>query len=249
MGYFQYLSTESNGDVKVMVQDRENPYVQVRLTLVINTVTLASPGTINTNTINLQAGHGVVTGNVINLQENQSVYQGIVTNVVVNAITLDTPLNATYSVSALAQRATDNLATANGSVTPVAYSIAPRNGAWHIVSMLISITDNTAMDDGTFGGIPALAKGVVFRRKDGVYVNLFNAKTNGDFQLYCDLVTYSTKAPAGSFGVNIIDNFNSGHGIVIRLDSATGDELQAIIQDDLTSLSTFRVSFSGHVVT
>lgn len=248
MGTSQWLPTEANGDIKVSIQDRENPYIQLKLTRNVGTITLSSDAIIDTSTITLSPGHGTVIGNVINLQEGvRAPYQGIALNVVGNVITLDTPLNYSYTTAAAGNRASDNM-NVDGSVAPVIFSIAPTDGSWHIVSMLISITDNAAMDDGTFGGIPALTKGCVVRKKDGVYANILNAKTNGDFQLYCDLVTYSEKAPAGSFGVNISDSFYDGHGIVIQLASATGDEFECVIQDNLTGLTSMRIAVAGHVV-
>jgi hypothetical protein len=137
----------------------------------------------------------------------------------------------------------------NGSVTSQIFAVSPPAGtSWHVYGMDLAISDGTAMDDATFGGIPALTRGLVFRHKDGTYKNFFNVKSNGEFNLRATELNYSAKAPAGSFGMNVELAFPDHNGCAILLDGDTGDEMQMIIQDDLTGLTSFRATVSGHVV-
>ena len=106
------------------------------------------------------------------------------------------------------------------------------------------------MDSAKFGGISALANGVVLRKVDGVYHNIFNIKTNGDFALRSFDVAYDDKAPAGSYGFRCRTTFagQSKRGVTIRLNGTSGDELQILNQDSLGALSHFNAIVQGHVV-
>lgn len=239
---------EKDGAVRAQIQDNINEIVSVRLCQKIADITLASGATLDSNTINLVAGHGTVNGNVICLKENGRYYQALVTNVATNVITLDSPLDYAFTPAAVAFRSSAEM-NVNGSVTPQIFAVTPPVGtSWHVYGMDISITDNVAMDDGTFGGLVALTKGIVFRQKDGTYKNFFNVKNNGEFNLRATRIDYSAKAPAGQYGLNVELSFVDHNGVAVFLDGDSTDELQLIIQDDLTGLLSFRATVSGHVV-
>jgi len=209
-------------------------------------IALASNATLDTYTITLVGGHGTVAGNVICLKQSGRFYQGLAINVATNVITLDSPLDFAFTTSATAFRSTSEMIV-NGSVTPQIFSVSPPAGtSWHVYGMDLAITDGTAMDDSTFGGITALTKGLVFRQKDGTYKNFFNVKSNGEFHLRASFMEYSSKAPAGSFGLNVELDFVDHNGCAVLLKE--GDEMQLIIQDDLTGLSSFKATVSGHVI-
>jgi hypothetical protein len=111
------------------------------------------------------------------------------------------------------------------------------------------IEDATAMNGATFGGIAALTRGVVVRSVNGVHKVHFNIKKNGDFGLHCDAVNYDDKAAGSSiWSITAVKRFNGqeNQGVVIRLNSATSDQLQVIIQDDLTGLVVFHATAQGH---
>lgn len=56
-----------------------------------------------------------------------------------------------------------------------------------------------------------------------------------------------TKAPSGSYGMTFEINFEEKYGAAIRLDGDVGEQLQAIVQDDLTGLTTMEASVTGHL--
>jgi hypothetical protein len=111
------------------------------------------------------------------------------------------------------------------------------------------ITDDTAMDDGKFGGIGALPNGIVLRVNNGVIQNLWNVKTNGELGLLCYDSAYADRAPSGQFGFRFRNTYagQAKHGVVIRLDQ--NDTLEVLIQDNLSALLDFRMMAQGHVVT
>lgn len=242
--------TEPDGAIRAQLQDNQAELVGVKVCRMIATVTLASPVVIGEYTVTLTAGHGSTSGDIFCLKQAGRHYQATILSVATDTITLDTPHEYAFTVSALAFRSGDNMALSNGSVDPVIYRISPPPGAkWDIYGFSIGITDGTAMDDGKFGGISALTRGLVVRKVDGVYKNIFNVKTNGDFAFRCDEVRYATNAPSGVYGISIKKTFSQRHGIVIRLNGDTSDELQFIVQDNLTGLTSMRAAAWGHVVT
>ena len=107
------------------------------------------------------------------------------------------------------------------------------------------------MDSGKFGGIAAITKGIVIRRKNSVYFNTINAKTNGELDLKGFVVKYDPKAPSGVYGMTATKTYNSqqGAGCAILVDGDKNEELQIIIQDNLTGLTSFRAIAIGHFVT
>lgn len=244
------FNTEPDGALRAQIQDNSSELVGVKVCRMIGAVTLAADVTIDTYTAMLVPGHGATIGDIFCLKEAGRHYQATILNVVGDLITLDTPHEYSFTVDAIAFRSGDNMALSNGSVTPVIYRISPPPGAkWDIYGFSIGMTDGTAMDDGKFGGISALTRGMVVRKVDGVYKNVFNVKTNGDFAFRCDEVRYATNAPAGVYGISIKKTFSIRHGMVIRLDGDTQDELQFIIQDDLMGLTTCKAAAWGHKVT
>ena len=110
----------------------------------------------------------------------------------------------------------------------------------------MTMTDQTAMDDAKFGGITALSNGLIFRIVNSFQKSIFNFKTNGDFRQWGYDLDYASKAPAGFYGVSSRITFGGKekHGVVLSISG--DDELQIIVQDDLTALDTLRISAQGN---
>ncbi len=232
----------------VELQDLTNEIIDLKMVRSTGDITLAVAGVLGAGTVTLEAGHGVTNGDIICLKSGPRFYQGIVTNVSTNIITLTAPLDYAFPITSTGQKASAQLAV-NGSVTPVVFSLAPATeSGWHVTGIMFELTDATAMDDTLFGGVTALTKGVVVRKKDGTYKNLFTLRSNADFQVTCQTTSYADKAGAGSYGFRAYKDFSIQHGVVVSLDGATADELEIIVQDDLTGLTNFRVNLVGHVM-
>jgi hypothetical protein len=90
-------------------------------------------------------------------------------------------------------------------------------------------------DDGKFGGLGALTNGIYFRQVNGNRVNLGNYINNQAFKDVGASVEYTTKAPAGTNGTNIILGIESIFGQVIRLNPRDGDEFIGHVRDDIAS--------------
>jgi hypothetical protein len=246
-----FVETRLDESVDVFIQDQNSPIVNVLMHQDLSTITLAANTVVNSRNIVLQAGHGVSPGELIYLRQASNFCQAIVTSVAVNTITLDTPVGCIFTPLAIAVRANADLSV-NGSVAPVTFHLQPPPAvpAWDIMRLSLTITDNVAMDDGTFGGLAALTNGALLRKKnsDGTYTNIGNAKTNGQLRLFCESGEYATRAPAGEFGFSVKCVFQPSAGVVVRLDPSLNEELEILVQDDLTALLSMTAVAQGHEV-
>lgn len=235
----------------VYIQDQTTELVDVFFCRLLNNVTLSWNAVLDTNTASFNAWHWFVIGDMACFKQLSHFFQAQVIAVNTNTITFDRPFDYAFTTSALVQRTTKEL-NVDWSTTPQIYKISPvwLNVKFDITKLIFHIEDDTAMDSGKFWGITALTKGVVLRKKDGVYKSIFNAKTNGDFAHHCQEVQYDDKAPSGQYWFRAIKQIwgQDNHGVVIRLDPALNDELQVIIQDNLTTITEFHCIALGHVV-
>jgi hypothetical protein len=244
-------SIEANGGVAVNLQDQHSEFISAKLCKTIAAVTLSSGMTLGTRTVNLVAGHGAIVGEMMNFKQAGRLTQAKVLVVAGNVITIDSPIDYAYTTAATVVRTSAEM-NVNGAVTPVEFTVTPPAGiVWDITKITVHIEDNAAMDDGTFGGIVALTNGVVMQHRNGIYKHILNAKTNGELAEIARMMEYVAKPPSGTgYSANFWYAFagQNEFGITLRLDGTTGDTIVMIIQDDLTTLSAFRVVVMGHVV-
>lgn len=240
----------NRGALDVYLQDQTTPIVNYRLHQDIRHVALSSAVAINATTIELLAGHGAVVGNLLTVLYNNGFYQGFIVNVAGNTITLDIPFPRAFPVSATCILGRFN-ANVNGSVTTQVFHAKPPSGSvWDIVKMCVQLVDDAAMDYTKFAGIAALTNGCVLRKRDGNYDNIGNVKRNGDFSLFGCYNEIVEKTGGGEYAFNSICQFGgqSNAGVTIRLDGSQGDEIELLIQDDLTAISNVYVVLIGHEV-
>ena len=242
--------------VDVNIQDQTTPIVDLYMHVHrAGTITITEDTTRGSYTYSITSTLLPVVGNLVCLKEAGEYYQGAVLSFTGSnpyVLTMDTPLDYAFTTDGGCSLVEHDIATSNGSSTPVIYHIRPPVGQkWDIVRVLFHIEDATAMDDGLFGGGAALTRGVVLRVVNGTWENIFNVKTNGEFAERAYDREYVTKPPAGTgHALNVRRTFGgpSKNGVVIRLDGDTDEELQLIIQDDLTHLDHFHAIAQGHVV-
>lgn len=260
-GVPQGIHVWPGGFMGVIPSDQMTPPFDFIFAQVTGTdMTLAAAPTVNGYTALLSAGHSIIAGDFISFvdlpgaKEVHRYYSGNVVSINTNTITLDTPIPYSFLPASTYVYERNNSMVVNGSVTTQVFSLTnPYPDAVDITRIIISIRDNSPMDDALFGGIPALTRGVVLRKKlDATgteYQNYWNIKTNGGIALRSGNLQYSTKAPSGYYGLNAVFPFSGmeNHGVAIRID--TGQSIEILIQDDLTGLSEFRVLAQGHFTT
>lgn len=235
----------------VFIQDQTTELVDVFFCKLLNNVTLSWWVLLDTNTAIFVAWHNFVIGNIACFKEWSHFFQAEVIWVNTNTITLDRPFDFAFTTNAIVTRTTNNMNT-DWSTTPQIYKISPvwLSKKFDITKLIFHMEDDVAMDSWKFWGIAELTKGIVLRKKDWVYKSIFNAKTNGDFSHHCESTQYDDKAPSGKYWFKATKSiwWQHNHWVVIRLDPALNDELQVIIQDNLTALTEFHCIALGHVV-
>lgn len=238
----------------VFVQDQTTDVLDVHFVQDRGNFTLSADAVIDSRTFSVTAGHGIVVGELIELSNisANTFMQAEVLAVVVNDITIDMPINFAYSTSDIGIRSTRKLLV-DGSVTPQIFNIKPLPGqGGDVVRVTLDIKSLTEMDFTTFGGAPALTVGCMMRIKneDGTFHNLFNFKDNADIieQAFEHAFLQPKQGnTTKGFASQLTWGGQSNHGVVIRLDGNLNEELQLVIQDDLTVGNTrFHLTAQGH---
>lgn len=249
---------ESNGGVPVNIQDQHSRALDLNFIMATGAPTaLAAPTIVDTYTITVDDTTGFVDGTHIGIfsgveGEGNFFFAGQIGAPVGNVITLDTPMDIVYVIGSNVLPTTRDM-NVDGTTRKI-FQVGPVGVATGVEVDITRIAgyleDATSMDDALFGGIDALAKGIVLRKNNGIIQNYWNAKSNGELALICGKdLDYTTKSPAGFFGARFRSSYagQEKHGVTIRLEPA--DTLEILIQDDLTDLTAFRMIAQGHIVT
>jgi hypothetical protein len=252
MGVWEYSKKE------VFIQDQTSTPVDFffsKLKQAPTTVAVAT--SIDDYTVTITDPTGFVLGDYLGMFNsddpiNNRFYFAEILGVSGSIITLDTPIDFEFQIGDTVASFNRNL-NVNGSVTPQIYNIQVGSNATQsidITRIMISMITATAVDLLKFGDLAKLTRGCVLRRVDGYNNNIFNVKSNGEIANLCfDYTPYESINPsAGQDGAKFRYTFagQDKHGVAVRL--APGDELQLIIQDDLTGLTEFRIIAEGHFV-
>lgn len=238
--------------IDVIVGDQTSPPILVYMNQVQNFAVLTANFTIDTYDITVNDSTGFIVGNYVGVFNSAALrfYAGNILAVNGNVLTMDTPSDFNYTIGNPVQAGIKDM-NVDGSGTPVVFSLRADpelDITVDITRVIIHITDNTAMDDEKFGGINALTRGIVLRRTDGTFLNIFNVKTNGEFGELAFDKTYDDKAPSGFFGMTSRLTFAGANKIGVAIRLAPDEDLQLVVQDDLTDLNRFVIMVEGHVV-
>lgn len=246
----QSLKIEDNGGLSVNVQDPTTEPVDLFLHNFITNFTVASDTIVNTNTFDASPWHWIIAWNTLCFLEWANFSQFTVINVATDVITVDSPFDRVYTTVATYQHHTPNMAV-DWSSTPQVFFTKPLPWQkWDITRILLVIEDNQAMDITKFWGIAKLVKWCVLRKKDWVFKNLFNWKSNGEWLQRAFDGRFDEKSWGWEFGFTWRASYGwqDKRGVVIRLDGDLNDEIQCIIQDDLLALTRMTIVVQGHVV-
>ena len=248
---------ESNGAIPVNIQDQTTPpfdlyFIQsqaVPTTLLVN-------ASIDDLTINLSSTVGFVDGSYVGIfcpDENRFYFGTQIGSPIGNSITLDTPLDFNFTTGDNVLGFSRDL-NVDGSNTTQIFEIQGTGGNAEIdiTRILIQMTTDTDPQFSDFGDITdGLDNGIVLRRVNGDIRNIWNIKSNSEFANHAfDYTPYVASNPGqGVPGIAVRYSFagQSKHGVAVRL--AQGESLELWIQDDLSSLASFRIIAEGHLVT
>ena len=212
--------------------------------------TLAVVTVVDSRDITISAAHGLTTGNdagkYIEITEGNFFYQSRIISVAGDVITMDSPMNHVYPVGSIIYLSTSDMRV-DGSTVPKVFTIKPTADQMGYFSRcILTAASTTVQDFTTLGGISALSVGCLLRVKvaGGSYNNIINFKSNGD---------WIERAFGHTFLVNNGNNVRSfisaksfeAAGADVHLSGLLEEELQLVIQDDLTSASNTVITMTA----
>lgn len=217
-----------------------------------NGYTLSQDAVVGEYTLNLVDSTGFAINSLIKVEEEvngvpTTFYAEVLTNIT-NVLTLDRPIDKLFTTNALINRENFNL-NVDGSTTAVAFKyINQFDKPINLTRMLINMVCATGPPFDGFGDIaaPGLLRGIELRKKnaDGTYTNYFNAKTNNRLQLLMyDFSFFDPSFPQAINGLSGRFTFEKlGSPIVLM----QGEELQLLVQDNLTTITSFEAVVEGN---
>jgi len=218
-----------------------------------NSYELAVNAVIDSRTLVLVDATGMVAGTVFKMEELidgvPSTFYGVVISVATNTLTIDRPIDRMFTSAAIINRENFDMASTDGSGTPVVFAYINNFPQKVNVTriMLNMITSNNTPYNG-FGDIaaPGLTRGIEVRKKnkDGTFTNYYNAKTNNRLDLLMfDFKFFDPTHPQAVNGISGRFTFEKlGSPVVLE----EGEELQIVVQDNLTSLLSFEAVAEGN---
>lgn len=220
--------------------------------------TLASPIASQDSQMVVTDATGILVGDYIHLTDtaNNNHEHDLLRVTVVSGttITFNRKVDKAYAVAtSTVKRMTTNMNLSGTLALPQIFTVLPSPGeVWHITALDFAIIDNVEMDDAKFGGITELTNGVVIRQHDSVnneYETFSAWRNNQSFALDGFDVDYPTKAPAGSYGYRGSMDIHKQYGSIVRLANTDTETIamEVLIQDDLSTLTSFRIKIHGHI--
>jgi hypothetical protein len=247
-------AVESNNALAVNIQDQHTRAFDLFFQKDVGSpTTLTTNAAVDDYSISVTTGHGLVAGDEFTLVDDPYGFSGTVVSVAGdNTVNMDRPLDRPFtSATTVVQQKTSEM-NVNGSVTRQTFKVgsATLTAELDITRFLIQMTttDTPAFDE--FGDLTALTRGVQMRVVNGDQYNLWNVKSNAELaNLMYDLTVYESSLPFANNGLagRMTYAGPEKHGVTLRL--GAGDFLECIIQDNLSSLLSFKIIACGHIVT
>jgi hypothetical protein len=255
------MTLEPNGSIPVTLQDQTTPLIVTNFSHLEQATTLSVSRSIGDYIIQPTSMTGIVIGKILTLFSPADVRftQVVVTNVIGGDVYIDSPLDFAYPAGSFIDVQEPNLATLTGTqASPITCGIRNNAGqtpppglvlTFDVVRLIFMCytTGNPTLSD--FGDIEnGLLNGLVLRKRDGEVYNIFNVKDNGDLAGYMfdfDVLTATGQGQPG-FKARLTFGGQDKFGAVIRL--PINEDLELLVQDDLSSLLRFEVIAEGSIV-
>lgn len=244
---------ESNGGVPVNIQDQTSPPFDLYFAEDTGTQTnLDIPTNIGDITIQVVSSAGFSVGDFIGIFGGARYYFATIRLIVANVITVDTPLDFAFSSLVPVVLLNRDMDVSGTLAAPRTFQIrgpASPGQQIDITRFMLAMETTSAPDLDEFGNLAPLDNGLVLRRTDTEYRNIWNIKTNFDFGLHAYDWTRLSVFGGAADGILVRYSFAGAdkHGVTIRL--AQGETLELLVQDDITGLVKFRCLAEGHEVT
>jgi hypothetical protein len=257
----RYFETSGSGTLvdpyrmrsETTLQDSFSKLYIVKFSNIQQQTTLATLTAKDDLTITVSDATGFAIGQYLTIYNEISnrVYFASVLSISVNDIGLDTPLDFEFPVGSPVSVGNTNM-NVDGSVTPQVFGI--RNPAIADIPLSVDISrlmfaflTATVPELSDFGDITnGLTKGIVVRKVDGTYENIVNFKSN--FEMKNAMYDLEIQNAANNAQNGLTGRFTFERlGQVVRI--GQNEDLQIIIQDDLTSLTSLNAIAEGSEVT
>lgn len=252
------IARTTNGGLDVNIQDQFTDAVIANFNRVTNSTALTNVVAINDLDIVVDDATGASAGSYIILFHPASVRFSVFTalNVVSTTITLDTPIDFAYPAGTFVDIATTNLAVdgssttqtfgLRGTGTPIGISLSV-----DITRIIFTCITAAAVDLSKFGDIATgIDNGLVLRKRDGTFHNIFNVKTNGDLSnIMFDWVVHDAQnLQQGQHGFIGRLTFAGQNKVGVTIRLALGEDLEFLVQDALQTITSLKVIAEGHIV-
>lgn len=242
----------------VYIQDQTSPSVIVKFNRVTNTTATDGAVAIGDRSVTVASATGISAGSYLIIYNGDSnrYFLCHVVSIVSTTATIDTPFDFAFPSGSTVDVAITNM-NENGSSMPLVFGIRGSGmtsavpSSVDITRIILTCITESAADLSLFGDLTELTNGLVMRhRKLSSYNHIFNVKSNRELAgIMFDFDILSASNPAQG-----VDGFKgrltfAGQekvGVVKRL--RPGEDLELIIADDLSGLTTFEVIAEGHIV-
>lgn len=253
------IPKDKTGGVSVNIQDQITRPIIAKFNKVSNSTALSVAGVENAYEITVDDTTGFVAGKYIILFDpasaNFSFYKQVGAPAG-NVITLDTPLDFNYPTGTFVDVAGTNLAV-DGSVTPQVFGLRG-TGAPPGVDVTVDITriifyclTDDLVDLSKFADIAGgILNGLVLRTRNGTVQNIFNVKTNAEMAglMYDFNIQAASNPSQGQNGFIARLTFAGQEKIGVAIRLPIGDDLEFLVQDNLSSITEFSVIAEGHLL-
>jgi hypothetical protein len=236
----------------VNVQDATNKIKILPFRKIITETTLTANTVVDERTVSLTSTAGMTIGDHFSIQDPVlgKRFDATIIDIIGSDVIIDTPMCKIYTIANAIVAASTIALNVNGDTTQEVFSLrtgtAVSPNTLHITRLMINIISSSTPIISDFGDIAdGLLKGVVLRHKDGEYFKIFNIKSNFDIaSLGYDIEILQS---VGVDGIRARVTFAGQEKMGAVLQLLSGEDLELIVQDDLTGLVKFEIYAQGHI--
>jgi len=252
-----------NGGIDINIQDQTTPALITKFNQPQASTTLTAQATMFGYTINVASTTGMflptVTENgafliLFDVGTGRFMVCSVI-SILGLVVTIDTQLDFEFPIGTIVDVCITNMAV-NGSVTPQIFGIRGLgvvpgiDEQFDITRIIFTCITVNPVSLALFGDLPKLLRGLMLRHRDGTVRNIFNIKSNIELEgITLDWVPYDKSKPnqgQDGFSARLTFGGQAKVGVVQRI--GPGEDLEMIIQDELTGIVLLEVIAEGHQV-
>jgi hypothetical protein len=247
----------SSKELDVHVGDQTTPIIIAPFSNRTNDTTLAITAAQYAYTFTVADATGIAIGSYLTLFHPPSVRfsQFYCTAITGPLVTVDSPMDFAYPAGTYVDIGTTEMAV-DGSRTPKVFGLRGVGSPpgieleVDITRVIFSCITATPVDLSLFGDLARLTRGLLLRKRDGTTWNIFNVKDNKELSgIMYDWTPFAASNPSQG-----VDGFSgrltfagpSKIGVASRL--KLGEDLEILVQDNLSGLTSFSIVAEGHIV-